>query len=274
MGLRTTSLPSLTSPAARNASRRTCNRLVVALAALVLACSSPALAASALGGPVTSATASRPTGADLSRLVRDSARPLLTPRTAFIVASGAALAGLATTFEDPAASARALEHAPWDDLSDFGNVYGNGAVLGAGALTMYALGRFTRHAGVQDAGFDAVRSLAITYAGVGMLKLAVHRTRPDGGAYSFPSGHTAGAFAVAPVVARHFGWRAGAPAYILAVMTGAGRLEDRHHYLSDVVFGAALGTAVGLAESESSAASGMHAGVLATPDRIGLRVDF
>ena len=217
-------------------------------------------------------------GAELARLMCDSARPLLTPRTALFVASGAALAGLATTFEDPAASARALEHAPWDDLSDFGNVYGNGLTLGAGALSMYALGRFTRNAGLQDAGFDAARSLAITYAGVGVLKLAVHRTRPDGGAYSFPSGHTAGAFAIAPVLARHFGWRAGVPAYLLAVMTGAGRLEDRHHYLSDVIFGAALGTAVGLAESQPDAAPDAHAetrvGAILTPGRAGLLVRF
>lgn len=212
--------------------------------------------------------------AAFGRLVQDSARPLLTPRTALILASGATLAGLATTFEDPAASARALEHAPWDDLSDFGNLYGNGAVLGAGALSLYALGRFTRRTGLQDAGFDAVRSLAITYAGVGVLKLAVHRTRPDGGAYSFPSGHTAGAFAVAPVLARHFGWRAAVPAYVLAAMTGAGRLEDRHHYLSDVLFGAALGTAVGLAESRSVGPSAAHAGVFLAPGRAGVRLRF
>lgn len=270
----------------RGGSLNHCHSLVLACCTLLATggSSAPVLAAAldpGATGPPAASTGTRASAARLSgrgaafgRLVRNSERPLVTPRTAFIVASGAALAGLATTFEDPAASARALEHAPWDGMSDLGNQYGNGAVLGAGALTLYALGRFTRRTGVQDAGFDAVRALGITFAGVGVLKLAVHRTRPDGGAYSFPSGHTAGAFAIAPVLAHHFGWRVGAPAYALAVMTGAGRLEDRHHYLSDVVFGAALGTAVGLAESESSAAPGMHAGVFATPDRIGLRVDF
>jgi membrane-associated phospholipid phosphatase len=43
----------------------------------------------------------------------------------------------------------------------------------------------------------------------------------------------------------HFGWRIGVPAYVLAVGTAAGRMEDRHHYLSDVVFGGTIGIVAG-----------------------------
>jgi membrane-associated phospholipid phosphatase len=55
------------------------------------------------------------------------------------------------------------------------------------------------------------------------------------------------AFAVAPVFTERFGWRAGVPAYALALVTAIGRMEDRRHYLSDCVFGAALGLASGTA---------------------------
>jgi membrane-associated phospholipid phosphatase len=42
----------------------------------------------------------------------------------------------------------------------------------------------------------------------------------------------------------------GVPAGVLAGLTSIGRLEDRRHYLSDVLFGSALGLSVGLAVSE------------------------
>ena len=45
-------------------------------------------------------------------------------------------------------------------------------------------------------GVQLSRSLFYTYAMVGGLKLIVPRDRPNGESHSFPSGHTAGAFAV------------------------------------------------------------------------------
>ena len=210
----------------------------------------------------------------LTRLVHDSAEPLFTRRTAVILGSGAALAALATTFEDPAATARALDRSPWDHPADAGNVYGNGLLLSTGAAALWGAGAWTHDANLRDAGFDAVRSLGVTFTAVAALKLAVRRTRPDGGAYSFPSGHSAGAFAVAPVLARHFGRRVAVPAYVLAVMTGMGRLEDRRHYLSDVVFGAALGTAAGLAYSSAGSMTGRPVSISLGPSRATVAVRF
>ena len=45
------------------------------------------------------------------------------------------------------------------------------------------------------------------------LKYAIDSERPDGGGHSFPSGHTAAAFAGASFIARRYGWRLGLPAY-------------------------------------------------------------
>ena len=48
----------------------------------------------------------------------------------------------------------------------------------------------------------------------------------------------------AAVLHRHFGWRVAIPPYAVAAYVAASRIQSERHYLSDVVFGAALGTAV------------------------------
>ncbi len=44
---------------------------------------------------------------------------------------------------------------------------------------------------------------------------------------------------------RHYGWKVGIPAYAVAGYIASSRLSEARHYLSDVVFGAAVGTLVG-----------------------------
>ncbi|KQN29188.1 MULTISPECIES: phosphatase PAP2 family protein [unclassified Sphingomonas] len=89
------------------------------------------------------------------------------------------------------------------------------------------------------------------------IKRSVDRTRPekaieDGEAKfepgdshdhaqtSFPSGHTAGAVAVARAVSRDIGG-AGAPAAVITGMVAAAQPINGKHYLSDLVVGAAVG---------------------------------
>jgi len=79
----------------------------------------------------------------------------------------------------------------------------------------------------------------------GAFKYAVDRKRPDIGGMSFPSGHTATAWSTVPVISSYFGWKAGVAAATAATCTGLGRIEEGRHYLSDVLFGASLGFAVG-----------------------------
>jgi len=94
-------------------------------------------------------------------------------------------------------------------------------------------------------GFDLVRAQIVDEVLVQALKFSVQRTRPDGDKYSFPSGHAAATFAFASVFERHLGYRLAWPTVALATYVATSRLHDNKHYLSDVVFGAALGTAVG-----------------------------
>jgi membrane-associated phospholipid phosphatase len=77
------------------------------------------------------------------------------------------------------------------------------------------------------------------------IKLSVGRERPDGGRFSFPSGHTSSTFATAAVLHGYFGWRVGIPAYRFATLIGGSRLQENRHYPSDVIFGAAIGLVAG-----------------------------
>lgn len=62
---------------------------------------------------------------------------------------------------------------------------------------------------------------------------------------SFPSSHTAHAFAMATVLADRYGLGVGTIAYTLATGVGAARIIQERHWGSDVVAGAALGWAIG-----------------------------
>ncbi len=87
-------------------------------------------------------------------------------------------------------------------------------------------------------GLAYTSTVAATYA----LKFSVNRTRPNGGAYSFPSGHTSSAFSGATLIQLKYGYKYGVPAYILAGFVGYSRVYTGHHYWSDVIAGAVLGT--------------------------------
>ncbi len=44
---------------------------------------------------------------------------------------------------------------------------------------------------------------------------------------------------------RHYGWKAGIPAYAAAGYVAVSRLAENKHYASDVIFGAAVGIVAG-----------------------------
>ena len=60
-----------------------------------------------------------------------------------------------------------------------------------------------------------------------------------------PAFRVAVTFAGATVLERHLGWRHSLLAYAIATYVAASRLHDNRHYLSDVAFGAAVGTIAG-----------------------------
>ena len=94
-------------------------------------------------------------------------------------------------------------------------------------------------------GFDLARALIVSQAFTQGIKFAVRRDRPTGECCAFPSGHASATFATASVLERHLGYRAAWPTFVIASYVAASRLHDNRHFLSDVLFGSALGIASG-----------------------------
>ena len=84
------------------------------------------------------------------------------------------------------------------------------------------------------------RSFLATMTATVALKYAVDAQRPDGGGQSFPSGHTAAAFAGAAFIQQRYGWRLGIPAYGAAAFVAWSRVDAGRHHVEDVVGGAGL----------------------------------
>ncbi len=93
---------------------------------------------------------------------------------------------------------------------------------------------------------EAAYSLG-TAEGISLLgKAVVHEERPDhSDNNSFPSGHSAIAFASATTMYKRYGWEVGMPAYALATLTASARVAAKKHHWYDAAAGAAMGSASG-----------------------------
>lgn len=122
--------------------------------------------------------------------------------------------------------------------------------------------------GMVQLGLAYGATLATVYA----LKPLVNRDRPDGGSWSFPSGHTASAFAGAGFLQRRYGWNYGAPAYTAAWFVGLSRVYANRHWPTDVLAGAAIGIAANLIFTKPY--HNVHIQTLAYKDGFGLELSF
>lgn len=123
-------------------------------------------------------------------------------------------------------------------------------------LTQLVTGYATHNQQVQHDGWETVGSLAIAFVVTDGLKYSINRTRPyikypadihpykaDETGKSFPSGHTAIAFATATSLTLEYKkWYVAVPAYLFATGVGYSRLYLGEHYFSDVAAGAIIGT--------------------------------
>jgi membrane-associated phospholipid phosphatase len=164
----------------------------------------------------------------------------------YIAAVGGGLA-LAVHPLDQSFNSKVLSH--YDAVNAFfapGKYLGSTQVQVAFSLGTYAVGRLQDQPKVAHLGMDLLQAQIMTEVLVEPLKFAVHRERPDGSDHqSFPSGHAAVTFATATVIERHLGWRKAVLGYAIASYVAMSRIHDNKHYLSDVVFGAAVGTIAG-----------------------------
>lgn len=200
-------------------------------------------------------------------------RPLLKGADALLVLGFAAAAFAVSPadkyvtqkLQDPARQSNRFLHKG----ATFFRLVGDPGSLAVGGLT-YAFGRVKGSRRAEDIGLHSVESVLLAGAVTGVTKMVAGRARPykdtansrnfgllrgfQGTDYqSFPSGHTAAAFAFASIVSAetahwwpHSKWPLGTVMYGGAALTGVSRIYNQFHWASDVVSGAAIGTLTGI----------------------------
>jgi hypothetical protein len=192
--------------------------------------------------------------------LRTDFKNLPTSINAAIVGVGA-LGAIAVHRYDAPLSGWAKAQRP-SSYTTIGNVSGTGYTQAGVAIGTYAIGKLARNDVAIHIGSDLIRGQLLNGIFTESLKIGVNRTRPTRSAYSFPSGHTSASFTTAAVLEAHFGWEVGAAAYAAAGFIGWTRLRDDQHWLSDVVFGSAMGLLAG-----HTVTLGHHAPVQVVPGR-------
>ena len=176
----------------------------------------------------------------------EDVRHLPAKQNAYLALVGGGLA-LAAHPADRTLNARLVSH--YDGVNTAfapGKYIGNTPEQVALSIGTYAFGRMFDKPKVSHLGMDLIQAQLLTEMLVEPIKYATHRMRPDGSNHlSFPSGHAAVTFATATVIERHLGWRKSLLGYTIASYVAASRLHDNRHYLSDVIFGAAVGSIAG-----------------------------
>jgi len=214
---------------------------VAVLAALIPSAPARAQAAPPLG--IGAAPAGMPSVADVFREVPLDLYRFISVDTAKVLGIGGAAALVAHVWDDDLV-AEVQVNTQLNNALEPGSQYGRFVWVVGGSFAVYGAGWLAGHQKTAIVGADLVRAQIVSQLWVQLLKVTVQRERPDqSNNVSFPSGHAAGGFAVAGVLAHHYGWKAAIPAYLGAGYVAAARIHDNKHYLSDVTFGAAMGLA-------------------------------
>lgn len=131
-------------------------------------------------------------------------------------------------------------------------------VPASGIFTSLIAGTLSHNKKLQQKSYRAILSIGNSTLASTIIKISVNRTRPAYAypmdiytgknkgisKYSFPSGHACLAFTSATVIALEYKkWYIVLPAYLWAGSVAYSRMYLGKHYPSDVLAGAALGTA-------------------------------
>jgi len=170
---------------------------------------------------------------------------LPTMENVYWAGAGGGLALVAHPFDDNVNEALVGNSAA-ENFFKAGEVLGELPTLLSTASVVYAVGRIKDKPKVSHLGMDLIESLAMSEAITQSLKYTVRRERPDGSSKnSFPSGHAADTFAFATALERHLNWKYSVAAYIFSSYVAISRLPANRHWLSDAVFGSAVGIIAG-----------------------------
>lgn len=180
--------------------------------------------------------------------------------------AGITIASL-SVFDEPS-SRRFQQNYARSDFLNFANGFGNKRIILPATAVLFGSSLLTGNTKFQDAAFTSLESVIMTSLTVGTGKFLFARSRPgeDDGAYdfdfispgetSFPSGHTARAFAfITPWVMYY----PNAFTYSLLVIpagTAVARIAKGKHWMSDVAAGAAIGFSMGYHLSKKHLSAG------------------
>jgi membrane-associated phospholipid phosphatase len=225
----------------------------------------------AAGGSVVTSDTRPATLSGVIRGLPGDFRRMASRQSLLILGAGGGLA-LAVSPADATITQSAVTSRALDQTLEAGDALGNGYVQVGAALGTLLIGQAFGKPSVAATGADLLGAQFVNGIITLTLKVTVRRTRPNGGEYSFPSGHASATFATASVLERRFGWKVGIPAYALGGYVAASRVQQNQHYLSDVIFGATIGIASGRAVVLPGPARALRASVV--PMRGGVAVLF
>jgi len=191
-----------------------------------------------------------------SSLLKDSASDFVAfpkRRSTWTILGIGAAAALAVHPADDYVESHIVGNEAANNFFSLGQWVGSAYVQFGSAVGLWAVGRYvvapadggSRTNKYSEVGFDLLRAQILSGVIVQGMKYSFQRERPSGACCAFPSGHSAAAFAAAAVLERHLGYRLSWPALAAATYVATSRLVDNRHFVSDVVFGAAVGTASG-----------------------------
>ncbi len=184
------------------------------------------------------------------RTLGDDAKSVLTWKNMAVLGIGAGAAVAIHQDWDGKVRDYTAEHpSRWGQASQGIGYLGDFTVQIPALAGLYAYSLWDQNEPLHDLSGALIGAYGVTTTTTTLIKVAVNTDRPSNdfndGKYGFPSYHTASSFALASVLDEYYGHEAGLPAYILAGVIGWTRIDERDHDLSDVVFGAVLGTVIG-----------------------------
>jgi len=181
-------------------------------------------------------------------------KTLAQPRYLITLAIGAALAGGVQPLDH-----RIEKHLRHTNVlggaEKSGNTIGHPGAHFALAGAVYFYGLAAADDPYKKRGLILLEGLVYDNVATLFLKAVFERDTPNHKGFfgikdSFPSGHVSSTFAMAAMLDEMYGHQVGYPLYALGGFVALSRMQSRDHYLSDCVFGAFLGYAVGKAVFE------------------------
>ena len=170
---------------------------------------------------------------------------MVSKENATVMSSAIALSLVAAPFDKTLTYSASCSTFLKTSFEGWARIVGQEWFLAAGAIGTYAAGQIAGKPDVVQVGVDLMEAEVVAGITTHVLKYATQRTRPDGEEFSFPSGHAAGTFAIATVLQRHYGLKAAIPAYTMATLISAARLQANSHYPTDIIMGSAFGILAG-----------------------------